>query len=189
MDIGDCMKFILIAGMPGAGKSIAVAIAREKFNLPVYVMGDVVREEALNMYGTISPETMLKTAEALRREHGPDYVAVKTYERISGEHEVVVIDGVRSLEEVEFFKRKGEVVIVAIHASPKTRFKRLLARGRAGDPKTWEEFVNRDRVELGLGLGNVIALADYVVVNESAVEEAYEELCRVFEQVVGENKC
>jgi len=189
MSIGDCMKFILITGMPGAGKSIAVAVAREKFNLPVYTMGDVVREEALKRYGTISPETVLKTAEILRREYGPDYVAVKTYERISGKHETVVVDGVRSLEEVEFFKRKGEVVIVAIHASPKTRFKRLLVRGRAGDPKTWEEFVIRDRIELGFGIGNVIALADYMVVNEGTVEEAYEKLCRVFEQIVGENKC
>jgi len=42
---GGRLRLILIAGMPGSGKSIVSSIARE-LGLPVYVMGDVVREEA-----------------------------------------------------------------------------------------------------------------------------------------------
>jgi len=84
---------------------------------------------------------------------------------------VAVVDGVRSLEEVEVFRRLGETVIVAVHSSPRTRFERLRRRGRPGDPRTWEEFVARDMTELGFGLGNVIALADYMLVNEGSIEE------------------
>ncbi len=60
---------------------------------------------------------------------------------------------------------------MAIHASPKTRFQRLLSRGRSDDPKTWETFYERDNRELNVGLGHVIALADTVVVNESTIGE------------------
>ncbi|MEM1596250.1 MAG: AAA family ATPase, partial [Desulfurococcaceae archaeon] len=38
--------FILIVGMPGSGKSLVVQAARD-LGLPVYTMGDVVREETL----------------------------------------------------------------------------------------------------------------------------------------------
>jgi len=187
------MKFILVAGMPGAGKSIFVEIARERYNLPVYTMGDVVREEALRRYGVVSPDTMLKTALELRREFGLDYVAAKTFEKIyrvcQAGCEAVVIDGVRSIDEVEYFKRRGDVVIVAIHASPKTRFNRLLARGRPGDPKTWEEFATRDKIELELGLGSVIALADYMIINEGGIEEARNNVCKVLGEILGVRRC
>lgn len=52
------MLYILVAGMPGSGKSIVAEAARE-LGLPVYTMGDVVREEALKRYGVVSPELMV----------------------------------------------------------------------------------------------------------------------------------
>jgi len=180
------MLFILVAGMPGSGKSIVVDAARE-LGLPVYTMGDVVREETYRRYGTISPELMVSTSEELRRMYGENIVAVRTIERIkqsTGDSGVVVVDGVRSLIEVEEFRRHGETVILAVHASPKTRFKRLLQRRRPGDPSTYEEFYRRDITELGFGLGSVIALADYMIVNESSPEEAKAQALRILSSLV-----
>ena len=55
-------------------------------------------------------------------------------------------------------------------------FERIRRRNRPGDPRTWEEFVARDMTELGFGIGNVIALADYMIVNEEkALDEVIEE--------------
>ena len=180
------MKLILVVGMPGAGKSIVVDTAKKEYGLPVYTMGDVVREETMKRYGVITPETMTRTARELREKYGPEYVAVKTLERIGRDKDVVLIDGVRSLDEVEYFKKHGDVVIVAIHASPKTRFKRLLARKRPGDPRSWEDFVARDLTELRFGIGNVIALADYMIVNEGDVEDTRREVRRVLKEIVGD---
>ncbi len=179
------LLLILVAGMPGAGKSIVVDVAKEEYGIPVYTMGDVVREETMKRYGVITPETMLKTSRELRKEYGPQYIAVKTFERLPHDQRIVLIDGVRSLDEVEYFRSKGEAVIVAIHASPKTRFKRLLERGRPGDPSSWDDFVKRDKIELSFGIGNVIALADYMVVNEGSLEEAREQIRRVLKEIIG----
>jgi dephospho-CoA kinase len=60
---------------------------------------------------------------------------------------------------------------LAIHASPKTRFNRLLSRRRSDDPKTLDTFSERDNRELTVGLGQVIALADYLAVNENTITE------------------
>jgi len=183
------LGFLLVTGMPGAGKSIVTEMAREK-GIPTYCMGDVIRNETIKKYGVITPENMRRTSKELREKYGDDIVARKTLEMIKEKEGIVVVDGVRSLVEVEVFRKAGESVeIIAVHASPKTRFRRILERKRPGDPKTWDEFVKRDMTELSFGIGNVIALADYMIVNEESIEETKKQVLKVFEKVLrnGEN--
>ncbi len=172
--------------MPGSGKSIVTDVARE-MGLPVLVMGDVVREEARRRGLPLTPENLRMVATKLREEYGEDVVAKRVAEKIRelvGQGaKVVVVDGVRSPKEINVFRKLGKVVVVAVHASPRTRFERLRRRGRPGDPTTWEEFEARDRMELGFGLGEVIALADYMIVNEGGLEDARREARRVLEEV------
>jgi len=177
--------FVLVTGMPGSGKSIVVEEA-VNLGIPVYVMGDVVREETLKRYGKVTPDLMVKTSRDLREEHGEEVIALRTIGRVKPCEKVVVIDGVRSLREVEVFKRYGSVITVAVHSSPKTRFERLLRRKRPGDPSTYEEFYERDMTELRFGLGDVIALADYVVVNEGDIEEAKAKSREIFMKILKE---
>jgi dephospho-CoA kinase len=177
--------FVLVTGMPGSGKSIVVEEA-VNLGIPVYVMGDVVREETLKRYGKVTPDLMVKTSRDLREEHGEEVIALRTIERVKPCEKVVVIDGVRSLREVEVFKRYGSVITVAVHSSPKTRFERLLRRKRPGDPSTYEEFYERDMTELRFGLGDVIALADYVVVNEGDIEEVKAKSREIFMKILKE---
>ena len=47
----------------------------------------------------------------------------------------------------------------------------MAARGRSDDPKSWEEFADRDARELGVGIGDVIALAQEMLINEASFEE------------------
>ena len=61
--------------------------------------------------------------------------------------------------------------IVAVHASPETRFTRLSNRRRSDDPNAWEVFHERDMRELSVGLGNVIAMAEQMIVNDTNVED------------------
>lgn len=177
---------VLVAGMPGAGKSIVSKAARD-LGLPVYNMGDVIRMETSRLYGIITPETMRETSRRVRKLYGEDYVARKTIEQIKEKRGVIVVDGVRSLVEVEVFKKYAETVILAVHASPKTRFERIRKRNRPGDPDNWEDFVKRDLTELQFGLGNVIALADYMIVNEGSIEEAYRGAYSILKKLVEKN--
>ena len=181
-------RLILIAGMPGSGKTLVSRVAAE-MGLPVYVMGDVVREEARRRGLEPTPENLNKVARLLREEHGPTAVADRVLEWLRRDRpEIAVIDGVRSLAEVEVFKGHGEVVVVAVHASPGTRFERLRRRGRPGDPRSWEDFVKRDMTELGFSLGHVIALADYMIINEGDPGEAREKARRLLERLAAGEK-
>jgi dephospho-CoA kinase len=62
-------------------------------------------------------------------------------------------------------------VIINVHAPPRLRYERLLKRGRSDDTLTFEGLNKRDFEELEMGIGVVIALADYVIVNDGTIEE------------------
>ena len=160
---------ICVTGMPGSGKSVVSRIISSILNAKIISMGDVVREEASRRGVPQDIISMTKFAEELRRKYGKDIIARMTLKHIEdkGLSGIIIIDGVRSLDEVKVFNSYGKVIIVAVHASPRTRYERLRNRGRRDDPKDWSEFLIRDNKELSFGIGNVIALADMMIINES----------------------
>jgi len=172
-----------ITGMPGAGKSIIRKVFRE-FGFPIVVMGDEVRAEAQKKRLVPTPENLGKVMLQLRKEEGLGVIARRCIPKIKAlGSPVVVIDGVRSMREVEEYKAEfPNMKIIAVHASPETRFNRLLKRGRSDDPESWKTFVERDKRELSVGLGDVIAEADIMIVNEGTVEEFKEKLRRLVRQ-------
>ncbi|MCX8170078.1 MAG: hypothetical protein N3D72_03195, partial [Candidatus Methanomethyliaceae archaeon] len=94
-------------------------------------------------------------------------------------------------EELDFFKMKAKVCLIAIHSSPSTRFKRLIKRGRSDDPKNLEEFITRDMREIKIGIGSVIALADVMFINEGTIEELIDKVKEFFrrELIEGKSNC
>ncbi|MEM1582017.1 MAG: AAA family ATPase [Candidatus Bathyarchaeia archaeon] len=174
-----------ITGMPGAGKDTVKEIVRE-YGFPVVVMGDEIRDEAARRKIEPTPENLGKIMLQIRAEEGPEVLAKRCIPKIRAlGAQVVVVDGLRSPHEVREFKKEfSRFKVIAIHASPKTRFKRLLRRGRSDDPKDWETFYMRDQRELSVGIGEVIATADYMIVNEGPMERLKLEIKRTIKRVI-----
>lgn len=166
------MKLVIVTGMPGAGKS-EVANAFRQANLPVIVMGDVIREEARKRGLEPNQTNTKKIMLELRKKDGPGAVAKHCLEDITNlESEIVVIEGCRSLAEIDVFDDyAAEVAIVCVHSSPSTRFTRIRQRGRDDAPQEWASFRERDLREISVGLGGVIALSDIILINEGTLEE------------------
>ena len=64
-------------------------------------------------------------------------------------------------------KEVGDVKLLAIQASPETRFDFLSSRGRSDDPKTRENFEERDNREIGVGIDKSIKIADKIITNHN----------------------
>jgi dephospho-CoA kinase len=162
-----------LAGMPGSGKSLVVETAKLR-GYDVVVMGDVVREETQKRGLDPTPQNIGKVMLELRESNGKAVVAEKCIPKIrQSESSKVIIDGIRSLYEVDAFKKTfRKFTLLAIHSSPETRFSRLYSRRRSDDPDGWEVFHERDMRELNVGLGNVIAMAEHLIVNEGTKESA-----------------
>jgi len=174
-----------VAGMPGAGKATVNEIVRSMGH-SVVVMGDEVRRETERRGLKPTPNNLGRIMLKLREEEGPTVMARRCIPKIEEtESEVVVVDGVRSLHEVaELKQRFPNFTLIAVHASPETRFQRLFQRKRSDDPKGWETFVERDSRELSVGLGNAIATADRMIINEGTKTELERNARRVLEAAV-----
>ncbi len=162
------MKLIVcLTGMPGAGKTtIAEALKSKGFDK--ITMGDAVRAEATRRKIEPTGENLGKLMLELREKNGPGAVAELIKDQIlNSEFDVILVDGVRSLAEVNVLKKIGTVKVLAIHASGDTRFKFLTRRGRSDAPSNMEDFANRDSREIGVGMSESIALADETISNNN----------------------
>ncbi|HLQ03180.1 MAG TPA: AAA family ATPase [Nitrososphaerales archaeon] len=170
------MLIVAITGMPGAGKSTA-AKALENLGMKRVVMGDVIREETKRRGLVADAKNTGEVMKDLRKKYGEGAVAELCLKSVGrAKTDLLVVDGIRSLAEVETFRKAGKVLLLAIHASRERRFSLLKERGRSDDPITYEMFVKRDERELDVGIGSAIALADEVISNEHITPDALTEM-------------
>jgi len=142
------MKSLCVAvGMPGSGKGSFSHIA-EQFGFHIYICGDVIREEAIRQGKQLTREILSTIMVEIRKKEGPAIVVERLMDKIDKNIQLILIEGVRSLDEIQALRKKFNTIIFAIHASPSIRFKRLKERGRTDDPKTFSEFQRRDQGEL-----------------------------------------
>ena len=130
---------LLITGMAGSGKTTLSVMLREK-GYTVFTMGDVIRHEVRMRNQPPTPENLGKMAEQIRKTGGDAAVARKCIPLIIGEpNNKVALDGVRSLDEVYALQEAFKTYLVAVHASPESRYQRLKDRGRSDDPRPYPD--------------------------------------------------
>jgi dephospho-CoA kinase len=151
--------------MPGAGKS-TIANGLKIKGYEIINMGNAVREEATRRNLESTRDNLGNLMLDLREKNGPGAIAELVKSKIeSSVVNIILIDGVRSNDEIQVLRRFGTVKLLAVHASTDTRFNFLQKRGRSDDPQTIEHFEERDNRELGVGISNSIALSDYAISN------------------------
>ena len=181
---------ICLTGMPGAGKSTIASSLKEK-GFPVITMGDVVREEANRQDLEPTDYNLGSLMLKLRRDLGPGAIAHLILRKMERDYnnniDVIIIDGIRSMPEVEVLKSIGYVKLLAIHASTNTRFTYTKERARPDCPSSIQDFVVRDRRELTIGISEAIALADETLSNNDlTIEELKEKGFEIIQKWIAE---
>ena len=145
----------------------------------------------------INPETEKNMREQLRRDHGMGAFALLSLAAIEEglKHEHVVIDGLYSWSEYKILRETygNRIHVVAIVASPKTRYERLENRVHDSQndpnyrmrPLRLGEAQMRDHAEIeNIEKGGPIAMADFTVVNESSQQNMIDALFTYVDQVI-----
>ncbi len=179
------MRVVCVAGMPGCGKEEFLKIAQER-GFSVIRMGDIVREEAEQRGLLMTDRAIGNFADEERKKHDYGIWARRTVPKITSE--LCLVDGIRGPAEMDIYKAAfpGKVFIVAVHASPSTRLRRILTRKRRDDPTNDIEFYERDKRELTWGIADVIALADFMIVNEGELETMRTQANEILDKLTSE---
>lgn len=173
---------VCLTGMPGAGKS-TIANGLKSKGYEIINMGDAVREEAKKRNIEPSGQNLGKIMLELREKNGPGAVAELIQNKIkNSSSNVIVIDGIRSNEEIQVLRKFGTVKLLSVHASTDTRYSFLIERGRSDDPQTRDNFDERDVREIKVGISTPIALADESISNnELTIDELIDHAYKIIQ--------
>lgn len=192
--MSEDILIVALTGMPGAGKTTVANYLAQK-GIPLLIMGDVVREAAQNDGLEPTSGNLAKLMIRLREKNGPEAIAhliankIKSMKNEDKEFAVVIVDGIRSMAEIEVLKCVGQVKLLAIHGSILTRYSHIRERARSDVPSNINEFDKRDRVEMEVGISDAIALADETISNNDiSIPELCELSLHTVQKWIDENK-
>ena len=175
------MRVVSIVGMAGSGKS-EVAKIFERSGYVKVRFGDITDREIRKRGLELKEENERYIRQQLRVEYGMAAYAKLSLPEVDRllKSADVIVDGLYSWEEYILLKScYGEnFTVVAVWASSKTRYKRLTTR--LVRPLTIDEAISRDVAEIeNINKGGPIAMADFIIINESSLEALEKETKRI----------
>ncbi len=171
--VSENRRVVAIVGMAGSGKSeVARAFVQHGFTRVRF--GDITDEEVKKRGLNLNEDNERRVRELLRKEHGMAAYAILNLPRIDAARKdsSAVVDGLYSWEEYILLKDRygDDFAVVAVWASPKTRYARLSKRSVR--PLTLAEAASRDRTEIeNTNKGGPIAMADHTIINEGSLSD------------------
>jgi dephospho-CoA kinase len=178
------MKVVGVVGRIGSGKDETVEYLHERCGVPLFSIGDIVRERAEREGVTPTRENLHELTERIMQRHGDDIFVRRLIERIvEVEAEVVGIAGIRRPEEVAVLRDHFGDDLLLVHVEvndPRTRYRRLDERDEPRDPDTYEAFLAQDRQEEDLfRISEAIAHADVTLNNDGSLDALHRQVEQV----------
>lgn len=185
-------KVIGLTGTIGAGKDIVKEFLLARFNCYYVSLSSIIRTETEKKNPSFNRRTLQDLGNELRKRYGNEILAKLAVEYLQSDKELIVVDGIRNPGEIEFLRKKyGEkFALIGVDAPPKLRFERLAKRGSERDPKTWEEFLEMDERDQGIGepeygqqTKKCLEQSDFLVFNEGTKEEMEKEISEIIQKI------
>lgn len=188
-------KLVCIVGLTGSGKSeVADFFVNQSY---AYVrFGQITLDEVKEKGLEPTEENERPIRERNRAEHGPAAYAILNMPKFEAglAKGNVIGDGLYSWSEYKYLKEKlGEnLIIIAVYASPATRYIRLSNRRDKykEDPNlkyrsaTAEQAKSRDYAEIeNIEKAGPIAMADYTIINESSLEDLQARIKEIYQKI------
>lgn len=176
------MKIIGLAGTHASGKDTLALYLVEKHEFFHVSTGDIVRDEAMNRYGSIERPVLYKTANEIREAHGHDAtsrMALERFDAVKDRYKGLVVSGFRAVAEAQIIKDNGGLVLF-IDAPEQVRYERLRDRARVEEGSlSFEEFKKREDAENGgvdpaFDISAIKSIADFVIENDNGREKFLE---------------
>ncbi len=173
-------KIILgFTGLIACGKGTATQYLKEKYGAETFRFSTMLRDVLDRLYLAHTRENMSGISTGLRNIFGQDLMAkVMSQDVENSQAELIVVDGIRRMDDIKYLRALPNFKLVAIVADMKIRYERLLTRGENSDDqnKTWEEFQADHQLETELTILDTMKAADIAINNDGSLENLQKQL-------------
>jgi len=186
-----------ITGPISSGKGKVAEFFKEK-GFTHHSFSAEIREVAKERGIEINRANLGKLGHDLRKESRKSVLGTRILDTIKKEvkkgKKRFVIEGIRDVAEIRLFRqhemenKKMRFILIGVDAMQKTRFERLKARGRHGEPNTFIEFKKIDDREIKGGHGQEVAkcmkMADYTLRNDGTIDDLKKKVKLIVKEIL-----
>lgn len=172
-------KIIGIAGPIGCGKSTVARYIVEEHKGSSHRVSDILRNTLDRYYLDHSLENMQKLSTAIRKAFGEDVLTKVFNEDVKNdEHEIIVIDGVRRLEDFEYLRKYPNFKLFFIEADMDICYERIVHRRENPDDgkKTFKEFKKENEHESEQQIKDLKNYANFTIDNNGDFKNLYKQV-------------
>ena len=179
----------IIIGLTGplaSGKDVAKKYIDRKYSASTYKFSTVLRDILDRLHLPITRNNMQDLSLDLRNRFGSDILAkVITADAKNNANDIVIVDGVRRLDDIKHLRNLPEFNLISIDANEKVRYDRMKLRNenKGDNVKTFEEFLEDCRKEAELEIPTVMAQASYYLNNSGTLKDLYEQIDKIIEEI------
>ena len=177
------MRVFCITGKPGSGKGAVAEYIASTYTAKEYRFSKILYD-ILDRLGKPNDRKSLNLlAMALRKLYGDAILAEVVKKDIEQEKPTIaLIDGLRFLKEHEILKKLPGYTLIAVTASPQTRFSRMTQRGeKDGETKmTKKMFEAQEKLPTERHIDELIARSDITLSNDNSLETLHEQINNLF---------
>jgi dephospho-CoA kinase len=170
-------KVLGAVGLNGSGKDTVVDYISQKYGWHKLSIGDITRELAIRLNRPLSSESLHEITKQYIAKHGDRFFSRMAVERIkSNGWRRTAVSGIRSEADALTFRNEFEssFFLVLVECPNEMRFKRMVARSEDRDPKSFEDFVVREREEEEIfKMSKTFSYAQYKIFNGGTLEELH----------------
>lgn len=181
------MNIIGIVGPFASGKGVVAEYLMNNFGYISFSLSTIVHDEVKRKGIVDYDRTILQnTGDELRKKEGDGVLAKRAIKKLQAKKNKlhkVVIEGIRNPGEIAYLRSIPGFTLIAVNASQKIRFQRMLLRKKPWDPKDWETFKKMDERDgrdikntNGQQVQKCMEMADIQLQNNTSRDQFYEDI-------------
>jgi dephospho-CoA kinase len=157
-----------LVGPIACGKETVKKYLEIKYNAQSSRFSTILRDVLNRISVPLSRENVQKVSTVLRKCFGEDILAKTIAIDVEKfKNDVVVVDGVRRIEDIKYLRKFPNFKLLAINAEPEIRWQRLIKRNEnvGDDKKTYKEFLKDHKYETELNIPKIMKRAKLKIDN------------------------
>jgi len=184
---GKNKKVIVIGviGKAGSGKDTVANHLVKKYHGKMVKFADPLNEMLHIFVDHISREDQQWLSFQMRERFGQDIFAKVLKKRITAGHPLIILNGIRFWENMEFLKSFKNNYSLFIDVNAKTRWKRIFGRKEKKDDKvSFKRFQELDYAETEVAIEAIGQKADFIINNEADTKTLLRSIDAIMERIL-----